>query len=281
MLRRRRRSSRPPSRARAHGDAVFLRIPDEVPDDQEVGLEPHLRDHPELELEPLGASAGAGRRRSAAAPRWPAAGAERRVLPLWAGNRGEQQPAELDLDLAALGDLERGRHRPRPARERLLHLGRALEKELVGLEPQLGLFDRGLGLHAEKRRVVRVVLAAQVMDVRRRHQRSPELPGDRTMPSFAFSCSASPLAWTSKYTFSGPKTPSSSSRCARASAGRSATRRWQNLDCRHPVSAITPSAWRSSNSVSTLGLPRPKPSRNPSEVSGRGCEIRPRRTPAA
>jgi hypothetical protein len=36
-----------------HGDAVFLRVLDEVPDDQEVGLEAHLRDHPELELEAL------------------------------------------------------------------------------------------------------------------------------------------------------------------------------------------------------------------------------------
>ena len=50
--------------ARADGDAVVLGVADEVPDDQEVGGEAHLFDHPELELHPLDRL---GRRRVAVA----------------------------------------------------------------------------------------------------------------------------------------------------------------------------------------------------------------------
>ena len=47
--------------ARADGDPVLLRVADEVPDDQEVGVEAHLGDHAELELERARrASAGSG-----------------------------------------------------------------------------------------------------------------------------------------------------------------------------------------------------------------------------
>jgi hypothetical protein len=38
---------------RADGDPVLLGIPDEVPNDEEVGLEAHLGDHRELELQPV------------------------------------------------------------------------------------------------------------------------------------------------------------------------------------------------------------------------------------
>ena len=56
--------------ARADGDAVLLGVADEVPDDQEVGGEAHLLDHPELELEPLDRlGRAAGRRSGRAAPR--------------------------------------------------------------------------------------------------------------------------------------------------------------------------------------------------------------------
>ena len=63
---------------RADGDAVVLGVPDEVPDDQEVGVEAHLRDHRELELEPL-ASLRGGRIAVAtrAGPRWRAVAASR------------------------------------------------------------------------------------------------------------------------------------------------------------------------------------------------------------
>ena len=54
---------------------------------------------------------------------------------------------------------------------------------------------------------------------------------------------------------------------ARASFGRSSTSRRQNRDCRQPVSAITPSEWAESSSMSTFALPREKPSRKPAELS--------------
>ena len=46
--------------ARADGDAAVLRELDEVPDDQEVGLEAHVADHAELELEALDGLGGTG-----------------------------------------------------------------------------------------------------------------------------------------------------------------------------------------------------------------------------
>ena len=56
--------------AGADGDAVVLRVADEIPDDQEVGGEAHLLDHAELELEPLLAPRPApGRRSGRAGPR--------------------------------------------------------------------------------------------------------------------------------------------------------------------------------------------------------------------
>ena len=39
--------------ARADRDAVVLRVVDEVPDDQEVGVEAHVVDDAELHLHPL------------------------------------------------------------------------------------------------------------------------------------------------------------------------------------------------------------------------------------
>ena len=60
-------------------------------------------------------------------------------------------------------------------RERLLHLLVALQEELVGVEPELGLLERRLRLDAEQRRVVVVVLAPQVVDVAGRDQRPADL----------------------------------------------------------------------------------------------------------
>ena len=58
------------------------------------------------------------------------------------------------------------------------HLGRVLQVELVGVEGQLRLGERALGLDAEQRRVVLVVLAAEVVDVAGRDQRPADLAGD-------------------------------------------------------------------------------------------------------
>src|SRR5204862_5448770 len=90
----------------AHGDAVVLRELDEVPDDQEVGGEAHLEDDVELHLEPLD---GLGRRRVAVASAQPLMGEAAEVLDLVLSVRRrvarDQLLAELDLDVAPLGDL--------------------------------------------------------------------------------------------------------------------------------------------------------------------------------
>ena len=55
------------------------------------------------------------------------------------------------------------------------HLLRALQVELVGVEGHLRLRERRLRLHAQQRRVVVVVLAAQVVDVGGRDERPAHL----------------------------------------------------------------------------------------------------------
>ena len=162
----------------ADGDPVLLRVVDEVPDDQEVGGEAHLLDHPELELHPLDRR---GRRRVAVALAQPLGGdPPQHRLRLLAGLgrvARQQQAAELDVERAALGDLQRGRHRLRPLGEGLVHFLGALDVELVGVEAHLRRLQGRLGLHAEQRRVVVEVLAGQVVDVGGGDQRPPQLAG--------------------------------------------------------------------------------------------------------
>ncbi len=165
--------------ARTDRDAVLLRVADEVPDDQEVRGEAHLLDHAELELEP---GDGLGRRRVAVAAAQAFGGdAAEHLLGLGPVRRRkarQQQLAEGDLDVAALGDLERVRNRLRPGRERLVHLLRGLQVELVRVEAQLRRLERRLRLHAEQCGVIAVVLAAQVVHVRGPDERPAELAGD-------------------------------------------------------------------------------------------------------
>ena len=162
--------------AGTHRDPLLLGVADEVPDDQEVGLEAHLRDHPELEVETL---PRLGRDRVSVAAAQPL-GRElaehlARLGALGRREARQQQLAELDLHLAALGDLERGGDRLRHVREGLGHLVGALQIELVGVEAKLRLLDRRLRLDAEQRRVRVVVLAAQVVHVGGRDQWPAEL----------------------------------------------------------------------------------------------------------
>jgi len=162
--------------ARADRDAVALREVDEVPDDQEVGVEAHPVDDRELGLHALERRGG---RRVAVAlaqalldePAQEAAVG----LALRDGVGRDQLAVELDLDVAALGDLEGRGERLRPLRERARHLLVVLEVELVGFEADLGLGERALGLHAQERRVVVVVLATQVMDIAGADQRGAGL----------------------------------------------------------------------------------------------------------
>ena len=91
---------------------------------------------------------------------------------------GDQLLAELELHRAALGDLQRAGDRLGPLREGGDHFAAVAQVELVRVEGQLGRRDRALGLHAQQRRVVVVVLAAQVVHVAGAHQAAPELAGD-------------------------------------------------------------------------------------------------------
>ena len=159
---------------------------DEVPDDQEVGVEAHAVDHVELHLHALERR---GRRRVAVAQAQALLHPRAQVLALGAavGRRvaGDQLLAELELDRAALGDLQRARDRLRPLRERGDHLLAVAQVELVGVERQLRRGDRALGLHAQQRRVVVVVLAAQVVDVAGADQAPADLAGDPDDPLVA------------------------------------------------------------------------------------------------
>ncbi len=160
-------------------DPVVLGELDEVPDDQEVSAEAHRVDHRELDLEPLGRL---GRHRVAVALAQPLLGQAAQVVdlarPVRRRVRRDQDPAELDLDVAALGDLDRRRQRLRPFRERIRHLGVVLEVELVRVEAQLRLGERRARLDAEQRAVGVVVLASEVVDIAGGDQRAAELAGD-------------------------------------------------------------------------------------------------------
>ncbi len=93
-----------------------------------------------------------------------------------------QLPAELELDVAALGDLDRRRERLGPLGERLRHLLIRAQVELVVVERDLRLGQGRLGLDAQQRRVVVVVLAPEVVDVACPDQRPPELACDPDDP---------------------------------------------------------------------------------------------------
>ena len=165
--------------ARADGDAAVLREADEVPDDQEVGGEAHLLDHRQLQLEPLQCLGG---RRVPVARAKALVGKAAQVIRLGLALRRlearDQHLPQLHLHLAALRDLHRRGHRLRPGGERLGHLGRVLEIELVRVEAQLRLGERALGLHAQERAVVVVIAATEVVNVRGGHDRPAHLRRD-------------------------------------------------------------------------------------------------------
>ena len=152
--------------ARADADAVLLGEVDEVPDDEEVVLEAHLLDRLELEAEAL---VELGRERSVALLQAFFAELDEEVeglAPVGHRELRQQDPAELELDVAALGDLERAAKRVVVAREVAGHLGGCLEEEVVGVElPVVRVLQRVAGLDAEQRLVGASVLGAEVVDV--------------------------------------------------------------------------------------------------------------------
>ena len=166
--------------ARADRDAVLLGEVDEVPDDQEVVGEAHLLDRLQLVLEPLLELGG-----QLVVALLQAFFAEldeivERVAALRHVELRQQDPVELDLDVAALGDLERAPHRVGLAGEVERHLLRRLEVEVVGLElPVVRVLQRVAGLDAEERLVRARIGVAEVVDVAGRDGRQADLRRER------------------------------------------------------------------------------------------------------
>src|SRR5581483_6548861 len=89
-------------------------------------------------------------------------------------------PTELDLDRAALGDLQGADEGVRGIGEVRRHLVGGLEVELVGLEaPAARVLERVARLDAEQRLVRARVLVAQVVHVARGDERQPGAPRER------------------------------------------------------------------------------------------------------
>ncbi len=156
---------------------------DEVPDDQEVVGEPHLLDRLQLEAQPVGQL---GRRASVAPVEALLTELDEiveRVATVRDREGGQQDPAELELDVAALRDLERPRHRVLEAREVARHLLGRLEEELARIElPVVRVLERVARLDAEERLVREGVLRVEVMDVAGRDERQAGLFCERDQP---------------------------------------------------------------------------------------------------
>ena len=154
--------------ARADADPVPLRERDEVPDDEEVVGEAHLADGLQLELEAL---AQVGVDLVVALPEAPLAQLDEVVERVAVvGDRvvRQEDAAELDLDVAALGDLERAAERVVVAGEVERHLLRRLEVEVVGVElPVVRVLQRVARLDAEQRLVCARIVVHEVVDVAR------------------------------------------------------------------------------------------------------------------
>ena len=116
--------------ARADGDAVLLRVADEVPDDEEVARELHLADDVELHLEALAVRVLvdllAERRELAEArargPRGDVAEVRRLVVALGTPKLGSIGLPSFSFSCALLGDRERVRDRLGDVGEELRHL---------------------------------------------------------------------------------------------------------------------------------------------------------------
>ncbi len=165
--------------ARADRDAVSLREADEVRDDQEVVGEAHLADGLELEAQALLELGGRGAVALDEALLAQLDEVLERVAALGHRELRQPDPAELELDVAALRDLEAPAHRVLVPREVERHLRRGLEVELVGAEaPAVRVLERVAGLDAEERVVTRRVGRVEVVDVTRRDERQPPALGE-------------------------------------------------------------------------------------------------------
>ena len=179
-----------------------------------------------------------------------------RVAAVGDGELGEQDPVELDLDVAALRDLERAPQRVALAGEVAGHLLGGLEVEVVGLElPVVRVLERVARLDAEQRLVGARVLVAQVVDVAgrdgREARRRRELDELRQDPLLHVEVGVleldvdvvAPEDLREPVELGGAR--------RRCGSPRAPCRRGPH---RQPESAITPAACRSSSSQSTRGL---------------------------
>ena len=172
----RRERARRRAAPRAHRDPASLGEGDEVPDDQEVVGEAHLLDRLELEAQALGQL-----RRCPLVALFQAFFAEldevlEGVLAFRDRELRQQDLAELELDVAARGDLQRAPHRLLVAREVERHLLRRLEEELIGVElPVVRVLERVARLDAEQRLVRARVFVPEVVHVAGRDERQARL----------------------------------------------------------------------------------------------------------
>ena len=167
--------------ARPHPDAVVLGVLDEVPHDEEVGAEPHVRDDLQLVGQALG---GLRRQRPAPPPLGPLEGQVAQVVgvdgeALGQRELGELGLAELDGDVGPLGDPQRVVAGRRHLAEQVAHLLRRLQVVLVALEVEpVGIAHERTGLHAQQRVVGQVVLAVRVVAVVGGDERRTDPLGD-------------------------------------------------------------------------------------------------------
>ena len=153
---------------RTHANALFTRVTNEVPHDEEVRGESHVADDLQLVGEALHDRLG-----NLVAP--PLRGAlaremfeVRAVVGKARRNRkvGQDVLAELDLGVGSLCNPQRVVTRIRCVAEQLPHLGRGLEVVLLPLELEsLRIGDGATGLHAQQRVVCLGVVAVHVVGV--------------------------------------------------------------------------------------------------------------------
>ena len=148
------RAARRRAPPRPDPDACSTGVADQVPDDQEVRAEAHVADDLELVREALDDRVG-----QPVAPAGPGA-LEGEVVQVVAvvlealGQREVRQErlAELDLDVAALGDPERVVARLGHLGEQVAHLRRGLQVVLVAVELEaVRVAHERTGLHAQQR----------------------------------------------------------------------------------------------------------------------------------
>ncbi len=168
--------------ARAHGDALFLGIADEVPDDQKIAGKAHLAEHLDLEFQPFLIrlsvdTAGAAHSFDLREPLFKPCAAEfghvgfaRRAF--GHGEVGEVVLAEFEFQVAALGNGDGVRDRLGHMGKGLLHLLRRLHvKRLRGELHPVRVLHGFAGLDAEEGIVGLVVLHVQIMAVVGGHHR--------------------------------------------------------------------------------------------------------------